>query len=117
MTTYPAKATLQFGFPRGTRVCPGEGELVHSEMWFLVNPDQERQDDWNTWIVMDIRDDSARQWQPKKVVPIWGRYEPLSGLVGYIGERMPDAAYNPVVPPPGLAPPYQSRSSSSWQGY
>jgi len=115
MTTYPAKATLQFGFPHGTRVCPGEGELVDSEMWFLLNPDQERQDAWNTWIVMDIRNDSARQWQPKKVVPIWGRYVPPSGLVCYIGERMPDVAYNPPRPPD--SPPYQSRSSSSWQGY
>ena len=114
MTTERKVATLQFAFPPGTRACPGEGELVHSEMWFLLNPDQGKPDDWNTWIVMDTPD-NVRQWKPRKIVPIWGRYVPPSGLVCYIGGRMPDVAYNPPRPPD--SPPYQSRSSSSWQGY
>ena len=114
MPKKPTNVKIQVGFPWGTRVCPGRGQRGNDEMWFLIDPDNEKPDDWNYWIIMDCPD-NVRPWKLREIIPYWGLYGPPSGLIARIGEPLPGMAYNP--PPPPDNPPYQSRARSSWEGY
>ena len=88
------------GFPPGTRLTPGEGVHQHDEMYLLLNPNDEKQDDWNYWFVISCPD--IGPWWICRIVSHWGRYRP-PGPVAYIGEPLPDMPYQP--PPPPEYPP------------
>jgi len=47
MTTVPTTVKIEVAFPWGTRFCPGGGQRGNDEMWFLIDPENEKPDDWN----------------------------------------------------------------------
>ena len=121
MESGPMTMSIQLGLPRGTLVCPGLGEQRGIEYWMLLYPDEQRQDDWNYWIVIECLPPDCR-WEITRVVPWWSRYgwwwdtEPGArrGAVSdgnkiHLGEPLPDVSDPPPYPPP--YPP----ASSSWE--
>ena len=118
----PMRLSIQLGLPDGTLVCPGIGERRHIEYWLLIYPEEQRQDDWNYWIVIECLQPSCK-WEVTRIVPWWSRYgwwwdtEPgarrggvSDGNVLNLGEPLPD-----VSDPPPDNPPYPP-ASSSWEG-
>ena len=111
--------SIQLRFPRGTLVCPGIGERRGNEHWLLLHPEEQKQDDWNYWIVIENLQPPCR-WEIVRVVPWWSRYgwhwdtEPgarrggvLEGNRIHLGEPYPA-----VEDPPPSNPPYTPASSS-----
>ena len=87
MTTNATIANCGFSFPPGTRVIPGTGQ-DDDELWVLLNPDEEKPDGWNYWMIMDCPD-NVRPWKLREIFRHWGRYSPHPEMVIYIGEPLP----------------------------
>ena len=95
------------GFPPGTRLTPGEYD---DELFVLLNPNDEKQDDWNYWFVISCPD--IGPWWICRIEKHWGRFpQGPYGTEARIGEPLPNMPYQP--PPPPANPPYQP-ASSSW---
>ena len=97
MTTNATLETYGFSFPTGTRVVQGTGE--DDELWVLVNPGEEKPDDWNYWIIMD-QPDNVRPWKLREIVRHWGRYLPPAGMVFYVDEPLPSPPQRRDETPP-----------------
>ena len=104
METGPIRLSIQLGFPRGTLVCPGVGERREIEYWMLLYLGEQRQDDWNYWIVIECLQPQCK-WEVTRIVPWWSRYgwhwdtEPgarrgavSDGNVLHLGEPLPDVS-------------------------
>ena len=87
MTTNATITNYGFSFPTGTRVAAGTGQ-DDDELWVLVNPGEEKPNDWNYWIIMDCPD-NVRPWKLREIFRHWGRYSPPPEMVCYIGEPLP----------------------------
>ena len=121
MEAGPTIKKIKLGFPTGALVCPGVGPQRGFEHWILLHPEEQRQDDWNYWIVIECLQPDSR-WEIVRVVPWWSRYgwhwdtEPgarrggvLEGNEIHLGEPFPA-----VSEPPPPTPPYPP-ASSSWK--
>ena len=126
---WPQRGLRGCAFPPGTRVTAGGQAHECDELWLLMDPEEEKENDWNYWVVIECPNEGP--WWIRRVMPHWGQYRP-KGPICHIGQPFPDQAYEvppsfaldppyqaynvpPSPTPPPDEPPYQSRASSSWE--
>ena len=82
---WPQRGLRGCAFPPGTRVTAGGQAHQCDELWLLMDPEEEKENDWNYWVVMSWA--TSGQWEISRVVPHWGRYEAVE-----VASRIGDTA-------------------------